>query len=480
MHQVETSRRSAPVWIRSWPVLPALVTIASACDSTTVPPATAPVPVAIVSVSPGSLGLTVGSSLPLDVTLADPAGNVLADRPSSSSLLTPSSDGEAVSVIGDSRGRTGRIVTWASDRPAVATVDVRGVVTALRPGKATVTATSEGRTGAVQVLVSEAVDGQLAVTPTSASLSVQESLDFDALLRTDGGSAPGTTIWSVNPESRATVDADGRVTALSAGPVTVTAIRGEHRASTELVIAPNSVIRGLDFPGNAGVETTIRFEFTRPLPAFPATYVWRAYPRQQQSYYTTFFWGNNGPFYNSNTYYGFHPYPDWNTDYQHFWEIATPPGSDVVSSRHVVYDRWYTQVALCQVEKDAIILEFYWDWPDSSKVIRHRGSRVTDPPEPVLVIGDAPWNAGNEVWNGILRGFQFYDGALTSDEIAREIAAPGSVRSPWYLNLNPTPKNIADESGNGHDPAWVGSERPASWTGIITSDGIILRDVGPR
>ena len=35
----------------------------------------------------------------------------------------------------------------------------------------------------------------------------------------------------------------------------------------------------------------------------------------------------------------------------------------------------------------------------------------------------------------------------------------------WYMNLNPTPSDIGDKSGAGHNPAWVGSARPQLWSG---------------
>ena len=38
-----------------------------------------------------------------------------------------------------------------------------------------------------------------------------------------------------------------------------------------------------------------------------------------------------------------------------------------------------------------------------------------------------------------------------------ELAVPGSVRRPWYLNLNPTPGDVTDKSGNGHHPSWDGT-----------------------
>jgi hypothetical protein len=224
----------------------------------------------------------------------------------------------------------------------------------------------------------------------------------------------------------------------------------------------------------------MRFEFTAPLAAYPATYIWRAYPRQQLSYYTAFFWGNNGPFYEENTYYGFHPYPDWDTASQHFWEIAAPPGGDFLNQSYVVYDRWYLQVAVCKQEGNKTVEEFYWDWPDNTKVIRHIGEKYADSPLPALIVGDAPWNQGNEVWDGVLRGFQFYNVAMRPDDIAKEIASPGSVHPPWYLNLDPTPDDISDKSGNVHHPSWVGTERPALWRGTIVGCGILRTTVPPR
>ena len=37
--------------------------------------------------------------------------------------------------------------------------------------------------------------------------------------------------------------------------------------------------------------------------------------------------------------------------------------------------------------------------------------------------------------------------------------------SIWYLNVNPTPGDISDESGRGHHPVWMGPLRPALWAG---------------
>ena len=246
-------------------------------------------------------------------------------------------------------------------------------------------------------------------------------------------------------------------------------------------------VSGLDFPGNG---STVRFRWTNPqninLPIYGpngrgVTYIWRAYPRQQSSYYTTLFWANddgacnqaqtwywdNG---NINTTYGAHPYPDPSPNGSvHFWEIAVE-GKDVVNSSHIVYDRWYTQALRVWGAPGSVKRhEFYYDLPDTSKVITvttdraNWGDRL--PPAPSLTVGDAPHNCGAEVYKGVLRGFQFYNNLLSVTEIQSEINNPLSTAAGsaaiWYMNLNPTPTDISDKSGKGHNPAWVGTRRPA-------------------
>lgn len=83
-----------------------------------------PVPVANVDVTPVNTSLLVGGSRTLTATARDASGVAL----------------------------TGRAITWSSSAPAVATV-ANGVVTAIASGNTTITATSEGKSGAAQILV---------------------------------------------------------------------------------------------------------------------------------------------------------------------------------------------------------------------------------------------------------------------------------------------------------------------------------------
>lgn len=282
------------------------------------------------------------------------------------------------------------------------------------------------------------------------------------------GSADQTSFFSVGDERFAKGYCAGSQTGtlyrVTRGHI---ALRG---AST-----PPTVITGLDFQGNVSYpypSPSTLFVFnqaisgTTPMAPYPATYIWRAYPRNNLNYWSGLFHANytTGEFDASLTYYGMHPYPHFaEADQPPHWEISMG-GSDVESDNPIVVNQWYTQVV---TTTDGYLQTFYWNWPNmTTDVLTAQDGRKPLAPNPAIIIGDAPWNAGYENYSGVIRGLQFYDVVLTPDEIQREIDNPGSVRKPWYLNLNPTPADISDQSGNGHHPAWVGTNRPALWTTV--------------
>src|SRR5205807_1690391 len=92
------------------------------------------IPVASVSVSPASASVQVGNTVQLTAAPKDANGNPLS----------------------------GRTVTWSSSNPSVATVDGTGLVTSVVAGSATITATSEGKSGTASVTVTP-VTGQFAI-----------------------------------------------------------------------------------------------------------------------------------------------------------------------------------------------------------------------------------------------------------------------------------------------------------------------------
>jgi hypothetical protein len=257
---------------------------------------------------------------------------------------------------------------------------------------------------------------------------------------------------------------------------------------------------GLDFAGNTSYPSAtpntpvLAWNSTivgsaAPFSIYPATYIWKSYPRPNNNFYQSYWsmifyikyetsWTQGEP--PSHSYYGFHPWPDREASgrtppepaMEHKWEIAgfgddRTATEDGETGTPIDYNRWFTHAATAELIGGNEVYTFYFDWPDTSsaKIIKWTHAQaLAMVSDPAIIIGDAVWNRGREAPNAILRGFQFYDAVLSEANIAAELASPGSYRTPWYLKLNPTPSDVADESGNGNHPAWIDANRPALWT----------------
>ena len=140
-------------------------------------------------------------------------------------------------------GSTGT-VTWSSSDEAVATVDGQGMVTAVAPGTATITATLENGQSAQCTVnctwdpeaaaaeeAQAAADGEEApAEQTTVGLSANDiTLDSagDSQQLTVNG-AEGEVTWASEDTAVATVDDQGNVTAVAPGRTTVTATVGDQ------------------------------------------------------------------------------------------------------------------------------------------------------------------------------------------------------------------------------------------------------------
>jgi uncharacterized protein YjdB len=127
---------------------------------------------------------------------------------------------------------TGRTVTWESSDTDVARVSSSGLVTAVAGGTATVTATSEGRSGTATITVRRPV-ARVVITPGSATIAYKGSprerevrltaTAYDA----DGDVVTGLSVtWFNSNTSAASVSGTGLVTGVNDGVANVTAIVG--------------------------------------------------------------------------------------------------------------------------------------------------------------------------------------------------------------------------------------------------------------
>lgn len=127
--------------------------------------------VASVALSPDSADLRAGSTLQLAATPRDAQGVSLA----------------------------GQNIAWTSGAPAVASVSARGLVTAVAPGRAEITATTGGRAATAVVRVLPAVDSLPGAASALAGAAVPaREVPFDTThYRTDNPRLPGMPV-SVN------------------------------------------------------------------------------------------------------------------------------------------------------------------------------------------------------------------------------------------------------------------------------------------
>ena len=165
--------------------------------------------VATVTVTPSPLSMSVGQTTQLVATLEDGVGNVL----------------------------NGRTVSWSSSNPAAASVSSQGLVTAVAKGSATITATSEGKTGSADVTTTNVAVGSVTVQPQGPSVVVGSSVQLNAIVRDVNGNVvtDRAVTWSTSNPVFATVSSSGFVTAVALGSATITAT-SEGKSGTTLVI----------------------------------------------------------------------------------------------------------------------------------------------------------------------------------------------------------------------------------------------------
>lgn len=131
---------------------------------------------------------------------------------------------------------TDKAVTWKSSNIAVATVDASGNVTAIAEGTATITVTASDGSGvkaSCKVTVAKKVVYATEVTISNSSLSLEEGDTATLTAKVAPDSASNKSVnWSSNDTSVATVDANGKVTALKAGIATITAAAADGSGKT--------------------------------------------------------------------------------------------------------------------------------------------------------------------------------------------------------------------------------------------------------
>ena len=143
---------------------------------------------------------------------------------------------------------TDKTITWKSSDDTVASVDSTGKVTANKTGSAiiTVTATngtadtSDDKTDTITITVTNPANG---ITLNKTTLALTKGSNETLTATVDPTDADGTVTWSSNNTSVATVDSNGKVTAVAKGSATITASIGGK--SAECVVTVTNPANGI-------------------------------------------------------------------------------------------------------------------------------------------------------------------------------------------------------------------------------------------
>jgi len=173
-----------------------------------------PAPVATVTLTPGSATLNEGQTLQLTATLKDANGNPLV----------------------------GRSITWSSSNPSAAGVNGTGLVTGVTAGSATITATSEGKSGTSAITVVHMPVASVTVTPASGTVSAGSSVQLTATPKdANGNPLVGRTVtWQSSNTATATVNGSGLVSGVAAGSATITATSEGQSGTSAITVTPPS------------------------------------------------------------------------------------------------------------------------------------------------------------------------------------------------------------------------------------------------
>jgi len=172
------------------------------------------IPVASVSVTPPAPSIPVGGNVQLTATPKDASGNPLS----------------------------GRTITWQSGALGIATVDGSGLVHGVAAGSATVTATSEGKSGSATVSVTPPPVASVTVTPSSPTIPANGTVQLTATPKdANGNPLSGRTVtWTTSAPSIAAVNGSGFVVGLATGNATITATSEGIVGTSAITVQPGS------------------------------------------------------------------------------------------------------------------------------------------------------------------------------------------------------------------------------------------------
>ena len=132
---------------------------------------------------------------------------------------------------------TDKTVTWSTSDAAIATVGTEGNVTAVSVGEATITSTCGDKSATCKVTVNPILAESITLDKTELTLTIGASEKLTATVLPEDVTDK-TVTWSTSVAAIATVDNEGKVTAVSIGEATITATCGDKSATCKVTVNP--------------------------------------------------------------------------------------------------------------------------------------------------------------------------------------------------------------------------------------------------
>jgi hypothetical protein len=162
--------------------------------------------------------------------------------------------GQRVHLVGSAFSRHGDRredrIAWRSSAPTIVRVSGDGVLTALAPGRAVVTATAGGASANFTVNVVANTIGTVTVTPATANARTGDVVRFRLDVRDRSGAAIAglTPTWSITP-GHGVIEEDGAFVGYEAGAYTIVANVGDRSATATVRLVPRDVRRRAEVVG---------------------------------------------------------------------------------------------------------------------------------------------------------------------------------------------------------------------------------------
>lgn len=176
----------------------------------------------------GSMDVTVSERVVKTVVIAPRTGFLRLGVPRQLSAQLLDSLGQSV---------TGRVVTWTSLTPTVASINTNGRATGLSLGSARFTASVDNAVDTVQFTVTLIPIGEITLAPTQASVIQGKSITLTAVVKDSVGEAvtDRPLTWLTSSPTVATVT-NGVVSGVSTGSATITATAESRNGTSSVTV----------------------------------------------------------------------------------------------------------------------------------------------------------------------------------------------------------------------------------------------------